>query len=297
MWRLGWSRCHDLHMQKPSMVRLALPVVAVVAWATTGAAWAQAEQFTPLADVVDEAPSGRMLFFPLVDEASASVTLVPATGRRLAWMPDGTQLPESTLAVPSMRAIGSPPPQPESARYLVPVLDGAGAGIEFVACKLDGGRLVAFDGDDAEAPGTNAVPVLVGPLLGAPSGAPADRVLETPVEVDAVALADPVPTLLVRRAAPSRVVFGVRVDDEYVPLVDEKRVAFAARHQGRRGIAVPAPEGFTPPTTSSDDVIADPADDDGVNVLALVIIAATVLVLVVLVAVFVRRRRRRRGVR
>lgn len=276
---------------------LALLVVVAVTWVTaTEAGWAQAEPFVPLADVVGEAPSGRMLFFPLVDEAASPVVLVPAAGRRLTWSPEGTQLPESTLAIPPVRALGSPPPQPESARYLVPVLDGAGIDTEFAARQLHAERLVAFDtGDVVEMPGVNVVPVLVGPLLAGPSGPPPARVLDAPVEVDATELVDPTPTLLVRRAAPSRVVFGVRVDDDYVPLVDESGVAFAARHDGKRGIAVPALGDVTSPTTRSDDVFADPADDDGVNMVALAVIAAAVLVPVVMVTFGVRRRRSRRA--
>lgn len=292
MWRLPWSGCHDAGMRKLRWW-VVLLVFALVGVHPAGAK----EPFAPLEALTTPEPSGQMLFFALADGfEGASVTLVPAARRRLSWVPEGAQLNEVTADAPPVLAVGSPPPQADSARYLVPVLDGAGTVIDFVPRRLEGDLLVALADDAGEAkPGTTVVPVLVGPLLEAPTGVAPARVLEDPVEVDAQLLEDPVPTLLVRRAAPGRVVFGVRVGEEYVPLVDETGLAFAASHEGKRGIAVPVPEDFTEPVKTGDD--ADPVDqveDGGVHVLALVIIAAAVLVPVLVVMGLLRRRRRGR---
>src|SRR5688572_6888610 len=263
-------------MRKP----LCALVVLLLAMAGGGTAEAQTDdRFLPLDGVVSPEPSGRMLFFALADDfAGSSVTLVPAARRRLSWIPEGAQLTEATVDLPPVRPIGSPPPQADSVRYLVPVLDGTGTVIDFVPRRLDDDSLVALAADAGQATaGTTVVPILVGPLLEAPTGVAPARVLEDPVEIQAESLVEPVPTLLVRRAAPGRVVFGIRMGDEYVPLVDETGLAFAGSYEGRRGIAVPVPEDFSPPAEGDGDdakpEVADEDDGGGVNVLALVIIA------------------------
>lgn len=257
-----------------------------------------------LAATAQTPSSGRVIFFPLdegyadclpLDEpclkGSTSLVLVPATDRRVAWLPDGTQLPERVLDVPALPAFGSPPPNPEKARYLLPMLDGAGTGLEFLPRRLEGGKLVAVESEV----GDNVVPVLVGPVLGgAPSGDAADRVVEHPVVVDASSLRDAVPALLVRRAAPSRVVFGVRVGNEYVALVDEGDIAVLARRAGRVGLAVPAPDEFEPPvTTTTVGSQGDGGEDDDVEVVASTALRVLVVVGLTAGAVAVWRRRRR----
>lgn len=240
------------------------PVVAFVAALLSTAAVAHAHEDAPFEDVAEVAgkrPSGRVLFFPLDDDfdAASPYALLPARGRRVAWTPEATELPSATFEVPPTRAIGVPPAQRDDARYLVPVLDGAGAGLSFVARRFSGGRLVPYEG--APKPGLDVVPWLTGPRLDAtPSETPLARVLGEPERVDADVLADVVPALLVRKAPPNRVVFGVRLgSDAYVPLVDEAGLAATARRDGRRGLAVSVPDGVEVGTSPSGEA---PEEDE-----------------------------------
>lgn len=248
-------------------------------------------------------PSGRVVFFaldegyadclPLTEpclKGSTALVLVPASGRRVAWLPEATQLPERVLDVAALPAFASPPPNPETARYLVPMLDGAGVDLEFLPRRLEGGKLVALEGEGR--PGDNVVPVLVGPVLGgAPSGDAADRVVEHPVVVDAGELRDAVPALLVRRVAPARVVFGVRTGDDYVALVGESGVAVLARRGDRVGLAAPVSADFEPPVTTT--TAGSQQDGDDVDEVATTALRVLVVVGLTAGAVTVFRRRRR----
>lgn len=226
---------------------------------------ATTDPFLDLAAVSAKAPSGPTLFFPLgrpFEEClplmaacpgdSSSLVVVPAAARTLVWTPEGTPLDEVPLDTRPIRPIGTPPPRPESARYLVPVVDARGEGLIFAGRRLDAGLLVPFDAGAPEPPeGGDVVPVLAGPLLGgaAPSGTQAGPIFEAPVIVDAAALDGATPAVLVRRAAPSRVAFGLRPDPAwgmdvgYVALLDETGTAVVARHEGRIGVAVGTPGG------------------------------------------------------
>lgn len=221
-------------MHLPWRVAAAALVVSVL-----GAGPAVAQDFVPLPDVAGRTPSGRVLFFPLAErfEAASPYALLPAADRRIVWTPESAELPAAGVRVASVRAVGTPPAQPEAARYLLPVLAGDGAFLTFAAQRLDGGRLVPFEG--APEAGRDVVPVLAGPRLDAtPAETPLERVLDAPVELDAGALSDVVPSVLVRKATPSRVVFGIQLGERYVPLVDEAGLAVAAKHDGRAGLAV-----------------------------------------------------------
>lgn len=285
-----------------SAMRVTLFVAAFLSAAAPVRAVAHEEhEFEPLSEVLAlqrGRPAGPMLFFALPDdfETTSPYALVPATRRPVVWIPEGTQLPEGVTAVPSLRAIGSPPPDAANARYLVPVLDTEGASLHFVPRRLEAGRLVAGE----PATGANVVPVAAGPQLPVATSSSTERVLEAPVEVGAEQLTDVAPALLVRRASPSRVVFGVRLaSGDYVPLVDESGVAVSARRNGRLGIAVAVPAGVdVTSVTSSDDDDGD-SSPTGVGlfiVLGLLVAGAAVVVgAVVLLARFARRRLNRRG--
>ena len=254
-------------MRKPAAVAVLVVALAAV-FAATGAG-AQSSDDTPdfvdVGSLTSEVPSGRrVLFFPL-DESfgncvpltapcphdSSTLMLVPAAGRRLVWRPEGADLQDARLPEPAMRAIGTPPSDHESARYLVPVLDGAGINVVHARRRLESGRLVAVDsGDDSSAPDPVS-PVLSGPLLSTAAPAPEvpARVLGAPVLLAASELNDAVAVLLVRRAAPNRIVFGLRPDPDwdlgvgYVAVLDEGVIAVAARRGATIGIAVAAPPG------------------------------------------------------
>lgn len=281
------------------MPKLLLAVLCASSLLLPGVARAHDEHpFEPVSDIAGMAPVGRALFFPLAadfDEASP-LALVPAAGRRVQWTPDATQLPEAALTTPAMRAIGLPPPQPEAARYLVPVLDGAGSGLSFVPRRLEGGRLVPFAAGSPEPTSstTNVVPILVGPQLASATGsALLDRVLEDPVVVDPAALTDPVPALLVRRAPPGRVVFGIRLSSpDYVPLVDETGLAVMAEHKGKRGLAVTLPAGVEVRAATPSVSDADRDDDKGGRYMPGAVVAALVVFAVAALVLLVRRRRR-----
>lgn len=227
---------------------LLLFVVALVAAGAPTPAGAHDEhEFEPLSEILATArPSARMLFFALADdfETASPYTLVPATGRPLAWVADGTQLPEGTTAVAPLRAIGLPPRDPANARYLVPVLDLARASLRFAPRRLETGRLVA----GAPATGANVVPITVGPQQSVTTTSE-EPGLDPPVEVDAAQLTALAPALFVRRASPSRVVFGVRLaSGDYVPLIDEHGIAFTARRNGHPGLAIAIRPGVATPS-------------------------------------------------
>jgi len=254
-----------------------------------------AQDFVPLADVAAKTPSGKVLFFPLADrfEEASPYALLPAEGRRIVWTPESAELPGAAVAVAAVRAVGTPPAQPEAARYLLPVLDGATAELRFAARRLDGGRLVPFEG--TPEPGRDVVPLLAGPRLDAtPSETPLTRVLEAPVEVDVSVLADVQPSVLVRKATPSRVVFGVQVGDRYLPLIDETGVAVTAKHEGRAGLAVAVADDFEPPsttTTEAENRLSSKDDDSDSNR----VLVLRVLVLGGILAMLATWRRRRRS--
>lgn len=262
--------------------------------------------FVPLADLVGKPLPERVLFFALDDEVakclpltgpctehSLPFVLVPATGRRIAWTPEGTRVPEAEVTMSPLRALGSPPPRPEAARYLVPVLEGEGAALVFAPRRLEDGRLVPA-GTSAAAAGTEAVPVLVGPdLAGAPTGTAATRVLATGSSVQANELTDVTSALLVRRATPHRVVFGVRTGDAYVPLVDEAGVAVLARRGGQVGLAAPS-RVATAVAPSAEGGAGEDSDDDGLPV-AFVLGAALVAGGALVVGLAATRRRRPSG--
>jgi hypothetical protein len=258
-------------------MRRSLVVVLTALLCASGVARAQDAGFVPLSDVAAERTSGRMLFFPLPDgfDRASPYALLPATGRRLAWTPESAELSAASLSVPPLRPVGSPPSPHESARYLVPVLDGSGAALEFLPRRLDAGRLVPYEG--TPKPGLDVVPVLTGPRLDpTPSETPLERVLGEPVEVDATELADAAPAVLVRKATPSRVVFGVRLGrDVYVPLIGESGLAVTARHNGRRGVAAPLPGGLDVATLPD-----EPDDEDASSwpTVVAVAVAASVVV-------------------
>jgi hypothetical protein len=257
--------------------------------------------FVPLADVVGKPLPERVLFFPLDDEVATCLpltrpctehslpfVLVPATGRRLAWTPEGTRVPEADVTMSPLRALGSPPPRPEVARYLVPVLDGEGATLVFAPRRLEDGRLVPTEA--AAVPGTEAVPVLVGPdLAGAPTGPTATRVLAAGSSVQASELTDVTPALLVRRATPHRVVFGVRTGDGYVPLVDDTGVAVLARRGDHVGLAAPSRVATAVASSGAED--REDSGGDGVPV-TLVLVAALVVAGALALGLAAGRRRR-----
>lgn len=253
-------------------------VASVAAVLVVGSPASHAQQpesgFVALSEVVAQAASagapGQMLFFPLDDsfegcvpvqaacpQDSSTLMLVPAVDRRLTWRPEGGDLHLVDLDAPPVRAMGAAPSRPEEVRYLVPVLEGSGIGLFHMPRRLVGGRLVI----EADAPATGAdlgatpadavTPVLGGSLLSTASPAPApERLLEAPVVVAGSDLVDAAPAMLVRRSAPSRIVFGVRPDPDwgldisYVPLLDEDVVALGGRHGGRVGLAVTVPPGL-----------------------------------------------------
>jgi hypothetical protein len=255
---------------------------------------ASAQDFLPLSDVASKSPTGRVLFFPLAErfEAASPYALLPASGRRITWTPESAELPAASVAATSVRAIGTPPARAEEARYLVPVLDGAGAALTFAPLRLDGSRLVPFEGEPK--PGLDVVPVLSGPRLDAtPSETPLERVLDAPVELDADVLEDVVPSVLVRKATPSRVVFGVQVGAAYVPLVDEAGLAVAAKHEDRAGLAVAVADDFVPPSTTAPPRSPSPEDDSGGGVPWAVVGAVSGGVVLAVGLVLARRRRRR----
>lgn len=285
-----------------SAVRVTLFIAAFVfAVAPLGAVAHEEHEFEPLSEVLAlqrGRPAGPMLFFALPDdfETASPYALVPA-GRPIVWVPDATDLLEGATTVPPMRAIGSPPPDPANARYLVPVLDGAGASLHFAPRRLEAGRLV----EGAGPTGANAVPVLVGPQLPV-NASSTEPVLDKPVQVDAAQLVDVTPALLVRRAPPSRVVFGIRLaSGDYVPLVDESGIALSARRDGRLGIAVAAPANVDVSSVAPDD--DDDGDGDsspsGVGLLIVFALlaagAAVVIAGVVFLVRFALRRLNRRG--
>ena len=256
-----------------AVVASAVVVFGLGVTSTHAPAHAQTPSFVALDDLVTEAassPPDRVLFFPL-DQSfnsciplqaacpadSSTVMLVPATGRALTWRPEGGDLHLVELDTPPMPAIGVAPERYESVRYLLPVLDGTGIQLFHMPRSYADGRLV---GDDAAALGSDAgtetgasraeavTPVLGGSLLSTSQPAPPpERILDPPLLIDRSDLADATPALFVRRSAPSRIVFGVRpdpgweLDTSYVPMLDDGVVAFAGRHVGRVGLAVPAP--------------------------------------------------------
>lgn len=255
--------------------------------------------FEPLGELLElhrARPTGPMLFFALPDdfETTSPYALVPAGRRPLAWVPEGTQLPEGATVVPPLRAVGSAPPDAANARYLVPVLDSEGASLHFVPRRLETGRLV----EGPPPTGSNVVPVAAGPQLPVAVSS-AESVLDAPVEVDAAQLADVAPTLLVRRASPNRVVFGIRLSSgDYLPLIDENGVAFSARRNGRIGIAVVVPANLDVPSVAPDDDDDDGEDSpSGVGLLIVLGIlaagAAIVAACILLLVRFARRRPRR----
>ncbi|MDQ3756689.1 MAG: hypothetical protein M3394_02430, partial [Actinomycetota bacterium] len=228
-------------------------VMALVSMVVCGVAQAHDEhEFEPVAELARwrPAPTDQVAFLPLAEgfedclplesacpADSSSLVLVRAGSRPVGWLSAGGELPESTLETPPLRAVGSPPTEPANQRYLVPVLDGEGQSVEHLVRRFEAGRLVPVEpGRLADA--LHLAPVLIGPVLGgaAPSGESPTRIVEAPVSVSAADLRDAVPALLVRRAPPSRVVFGVRMGNGWLPLVDEHGVALLARHDGRVGL-------------------------------------------------------------
>ncbi len=217
--------------------------------------------FVSIGALPQPAPSGSMLFLPLADQFSSclplagacppdspSLLLVPAAGHDVRWLPDATDLPTVAVDGAAVPAVGQPPPDADATAYLVPVADGSGAGLVYLRRRLDGGALAA---EPAGAPlsAPVATPVVGGPNLSTTPparGLPA-ATFGTPVVVEAAGLTGATPVLLVRRAEPSRVAFGVRahpgwhLGPAYVPLVGPDGVAVLARHAGRVGLAVPAP--------------------------------------------------------
>lgn len=271
------------------MPKLALLFAGLLFLIAPTGAFAHAEHdFEPLSEVVKATKTqGRMLFFALPDdfETESPYLLVPADGRQIAWVPNGTQLPETAVASAPVRAIGSAPPDSLNARYLVPVLDGAGATLQFSGRRLEEGRLIG-----GMAGGGSVVPVLVGPQLPV-STSTTEPVFDTPIAVDMSELTEATPTLLVRRAPPSRVVFGVQLSTGYVPLIDETGVALSARHGGKLGLAVTAPADIDVPP-SSDDAEEEPTGTGLaiVGAILLVVVGAPIALLVWLVRRWLRRR-------
>lgn len=296
--------CHHRGMRR-FRGALAVGVLAVAAPAVAH----DEHVFEPVAEAARWRPaaSDRVLFFPLAEEFavcvplrdpcpadSSSLMVVRAGSRPVMWQAESAELPEASFSPPPLRAMGDPPPGDfASARYLVPVLDGTGVGLEFLPRRFEGGRLVAAEGAGAASDAARVVPVLVGPVLGgaAPSGQAPSRVLEPPSTVAASELRDLTAALLVRRASPSRVVFGVRAGESgYVPLVDERGVALLARHEGRVGLVVPSE------SADDSDVAAlsreKPGDGDGDSAIVTV---GRVVLLVALLAMAVGLWRRRRS--
>lgn len=274
--------------------------------------------------------TARALFFPLdasfaecvplrapCPATSSSLLLVPAAGRTVAWSPEGTDLPRVVIDGVEVRPVGVAPPEPDLGTYLVPTLTGDGIEVRFLAARLDGDRLAAGAGDATA--GDTLVPKLEGPELS--TSAPSSRVPETivsaPRVVDAADLRDSVPALLVRRAAPSRVVVGVAPSTEwnmsarFVRLLDEGVVARAARNEVDVGIAVPLTDETTPGSgqevgdedvadddsqeSSSAGVDSEPDEDGNENGKNSGLTAAVSAALgAALAGVFLERRRRRR---
>lgn len=330
--RTGWAAWR----RRAVAVGVGVLAGVVPAGASAGAAAAGRqggdEAFVPLADVVGRPLSGAVLFLPLAPEfetclpltgpcpeGSASLVLVTAERRRVAWTPDAADLPRAAVAAGATRPVGSPPPDADGARYLLPVLDGGAAALRYVPTRLEDGSLVAEDADAGAAGGTEgrgdaAVPVLSGPVLpaGSPQGLASERIVEAPRSVDADALQDAVPVLLVRRAAPSRVVFGVGVDPawgldgvEYLPLVSDAGVARLARHEGRVGLAVAAPEDVDVPADGGSGSGGDGSNgggsgdgvggDDGGGPGAGLVAAGAAVAALVIAGLAVLARRRGRG--
>jgi hypothetical protein len=318
------------------MARPILAVAFALALASTSPgtqaqALAQADGFVAVGDLPQRPSSARVVLFSLPDafdaclplhgacpQDSSSLLVVPALGRSIVWQPEGAELPRVELPGGSLAAVGTPPAGATSARYLVPVVDGRGAGLVFVERAVAGGR---FDVPDQEGPADAApyVPVLSGPsLVGtAPTNAEPERLLAEPVVVDEGELtADPVAVLVVRRAPPSRVAFGVRPDPSWrmqtdvVPLLGEGGLAGLVRHEGRVRLAVAAPDDVDPDavrrgtprrgggTAGSDrPVDGEDGEDDGDSsggAVAALVPAAAVLGGV---TAFVLRRRARRATR
>jgi len=312
---------------------MARPILAV-AFALTfalasPAVHARADGFVAVDDLPQRPSSARIVLFSLPDEFdaclplqgacpqdSSSLLVVPAPGRSIMWQPEGAELPHVELPSAPLPAVGTPPAGATSAHYLIPVADGRGAGLAFMKRDVADGRFVV---SDRKTPGDVAphVPVLSGPSLGgaAPSGAEPERLLAEPVVVDAGELTTaPFPVLVVRRASPSRVAFGVRPDPSWrmqtdvVPLLGDGGIAGLVRHEGQVRLAVAAPDNVdldavrrgTP--RSGDAPVAGSDDDDGDTggngdggaaaalVLAVAIVAGGVTALVL-------RRRGRRAIR
>src|SRR5688500_278749 len=244
---------------------LAVALAFALASASFANAGAQSDGFLGVDDLPRRPSSARVVVFSLPDEYdaclplqgacpqdSSSLLVVPAAGRRIVWQPEGAELPRVQLSSAPLPAVGVPPPDTTTARYLLPVVDGAGAGLVFTARGFVDGRFT-MAADAPDAPEREPyVPVLAGPSLGgaAPSGVEPERLLAEPVVVDAGELAtDPVPVLVVRRASPSRVAFGVHPDPSWrmstniVPLLGDRGVAGLVRHEGHVRLAVPAPDG------------------------------------------------------
>jgi hypothetical protein len=246
-------------MMAPMATR-ALAAALFVAALLASPAGAAQEGFVEVASLTGATPSGELLFFPLQESFreclpltapcprdSSSLMLVPAGDREVLWQPEGADLPLLDLPEPPVRAIGTPPAGATAARYLVPVLDGTSIGIAFAVRGLEDGYLRGNG-----AGGTAVTPVLAGPLLSGASPSPTvpTRLLDAPVVVAADALTGLAPVLLARRAAPSRVVFGVQPDPEwelnvdYLPVLGDRHVAHVAANEGEVGIAVEPPAGL-----------------------------------------------------
>lgn len=253
-------------------------------------------------------PPARVLFFPLDEqfehckgltapcpEDSSTVMVVPATEREVVWQPESGDLRTLPLRDPELRAVGTPPPDMASARYLLPVLDGAGIEIRHVVRRFEDGFFVATNEPEA---GTTVTPVLAGPELsaGTPSPDVPDRIVETPRVVGIDDVVDPTPVLLVRRAAPSRVVFGIQpaadweFNLDYLPLLDDGVIAYVAEVDGTTGLVVGTPSGLRIGNLKN---LAGGDPGDGAPAVGVLIGAAGAAAVAILAIALLLRRRRR----
>lgn len=269
----------------------------------------QSATFVDVEALATADPPARLLFFPLDEqfehckglttscpEDSSTVMVVPATEREVVWQTEGGDLRTVPLREPEVRAVGTPPPNVASARYLLPILDGGGIQVRYVVRRFEDGFLVATNEPEA---GTTVTPVLAGPELsaGTPSPDVPDRIVKTPRVVGIDDVVDATPVVVVRRAAPSRVLFAIEPAAEwdfnldYVPLLDDGVIAYVAEVDGTTGLVVGTPSGLRIGKLQN---LAGEDPGGGAPALGVLLGAAGVAAVAILAIGLLLRRRRRR---
>ena len=219
-----------------------------------------------------------------------ALVLLPPSQYDIAWEVTEATTRIDIPGVAPLSPAGTPPGDPATAAFLLPVLDLSqpGGQLRSLPRAFNGTQLVTGDPPAGEL----VLPVPSGPALEkAPQPFLTSNPFSPPVLASVDEFTDQSPAIVAFSAARLQVLYGVRplgswgANQDFIPIHGTGVVPrLVQRADGTTGLAVPAPEGLRLPRrrASADVSIDEDGDDSSFPVAPVLFIASTLLALAVL---------------